>query len=147
MKTHIAVSAVMIAFMACAQKEGVPDVESLEQEVIVAENAFAAMAAKDGVPAAFMHFAADDVVMHRGKRLIRGKEEMKEYFVSQPFTELKLSWKPSFASVASGGDLAYTYGPYTFSAKDSSGAMITDTGYFHTVWRRQPDGQWKFVWD
>lgn len=105
------------------------------------------MAASDGVPAAFQHFAADDVVMHRRKQLIRGKEGMKQYYATQTLQDVKLAWEPSFVDVAACGDMAYTYGPFTFSARDTSGQMITDTGYFHTVWKKQPSGEWKFVWD
>jgi hypothetical protein len=43
--------------------------------------------------------------------------------------------------------MAYTYGQHTFEATDDSGGIIEDTGIFHTVWKRQPDGQWRYVWD
>ncbi len=133
-------------FHACTY-EYTHDLESIKQEVIAAEKTFATMAAVDGVPLAFSHFAAEDVVMLRGKSLIKGKREMKDYFALQTLTDVKLAWEPTFVDVAASGDMAYTYGPYTFSAKDTSGVMIADTGYFHTVWKRQPTGEWRFVWD
>ena len=44
-------------------------------------------------------------------------------------------------------DLGYTYGHYTFSYIDSGGNKIENKGVFHTVWKRQSDGTWRFVWD
>jgi ketosteroid isomerase-like protein len=49
--------------------------------------------------------------------------------------------------VSACGDLGYTWGSYTFTATDSLGATHRSEGIFHTVWKRQPDGSWKFVWD
>ena len=128
-------------------REHIESHEQMRQQIVDTEKAFAAMAASDGVGIAFEHFAADDVVMHRGNRLIKGKTELQEYFAKQTLTDVKLSWEPTYTDVSACGDLAYTYGPYTFSAKDTSGAEINDTGFFHTVWKRQAYGEWKFVWD
>ena len=71
--------------------------------------------------------------------------------ISSGFTETAdskyLKWKPDFVDVAASGDLGYTYGHYTYSYIDSTGKAAEDKGIFHTVWKRQPDGNWRFVWD
>ena len=121
--------------------------EALRQEVQDAERAFAEMAASAGVPEAFLAFAAEDVVLMRGNTLLHGKEEMQAYFAAGTLRDVRLQWEPAFVDVSKAGDLAYTYGPYTFSARDTSGAPVESTGFFHTVWKRQKDGTWKFVWD
>lgn len=144
---HLWIIFAIVGLISCTVETRLPDIEAVRQEIRTAEKAFASMATLDGVPAAFTHFAADDVVLLRGKRLVKGKAELREYFSAQPFTDVKLNWEPSFVDVAASGDLAYTYGPYTFSAKDSSGQILSDSGYFHTVWKKQPEGQWRFVWD
>jgi len=59
----------------------------------------------------------------------------------------QLEWAPDFVDVSSSGDLAYTYGKFTFSFKDSLGNKVENKGIFHTVWKRQSNGEWKFVWD
>lgn len=123
------------------------DLSALREEVKATELAFVEMAKEQGVAEAFAHFAAEDVVLSRGKRLIRGKEAMRAYFEEQTLTDVMLIWDPIFVDVSSCGDMAYTYGPYGFSATDTSGVRIEDTGYFHTVWKRQENGTWKFVWD
>ena len=58
-----------------------------------------------------------------------------------------LVWKPDYVDVSESGDLAYTYGKYTFTSRDSTGRKVVSKGIFHTVWKRQEDGSWKFVWD
>lgn len=137
--------AVLALTLACSDHPSNPD--AARQEIIKAEKAFAEMAAEKGVPAAFLEYAAADAVLLRGKRLIKGKENIRQYFDGQTLQNVKLDWEPEFVDVAASGDMAYTFGPYTFSAADTSGNEISDTGYFHTVWKKQADGKWKFVWD
>jgi len=43
--------------------------------------------------------------------------------------------------------MGYTYGKYIWSSTDPAGKPITFNGIFHTVWKKQPDGSWKYVWD
>jgi ketosteroid isomerase-like protein len=57
-----------------------------------------------------------------------------------------LSWQPIFAAISRGGDLGYTTGPWEFKP-DIKDARATAFGNFMTVWRKQPDGSWKFALD
>ena len=118
-----------------------------EEEIRLAEAEFAAMAGQEGVPAAFLHFAAGDAVLLRGERLVEGRDALQVYFAEQPYDSVELNWKPDFVRASLAGDLGYTYGRYTFLAVDSTGQEIQAAGIFHTVWQRQPDGSWRFVWD
>jgi len=124
-------------------------VESWKGEILQAESDFSAMSEKDGMQAAFLHFAAEDVVIDRNDELLVGKPALKEYLESQPegARDELLTWTADFADVSQSGDLGYTYGRYTYSYSDSTGARVENKGYFHTVWKRQEDGSWKFVWD
>ena len=113
------------------------------------ERDFAAMAEKEGISRAFLHFAADEAVLLRGDKLYVGRQELEALFsgaTSSPRDE-KLSWSPDFVDISASGDLGYTYGSYTYSYTDSTGAKVERTGIFHTVWKRQEDGSWRFVWD
>lgn len=125
----------------------VKSMEELKNEIIEVEKRFAGMAAEKGVGPAFLHFADDDAVIMRNNRVYRGKDKIGKYFASSELTDIQLKWKPDFVEVSSSGDLAYTYGKFTFSAKDKAGKMLKSTGIFHTVWKRQSDGSWKYVWD
>lgn len=105
------------------------------------------MAQKEGIPKAFIFFAAEDAVINRNNKLYEGKKAIQQYFDQLPPSEATLTWKPEFVDVAASGDLAYTYGPYNYSGINAAGDTIQSTGVFHTVWKKQTDGGWKFVWD
>lgn len=76
-----------------------------------------------------------------------GKDSILKYYKSRNAGEAQLQWSPNFIDVAESGDLGYTYGTYTFTYRDTSGVIRESRGIFHTVWKRQPDGSWRFVWD
>ena len=121
--------------------------KELIEEVRNAEKLFNDMAAEKGVKEAFLEFVASDGIINRGGKIYKGVEEIESYFNSQTLTEVNLKWNPDFIDVSESGDMAYTYGPYTFSAVDTSGQLIESKGIFHTVWKKQPNGKWKFVYD
>jgi ketosteroid isomerase-like protein len=123
------------------------DLQQLKKEVAATEAAFASMAVEQGLGVAFAYYAAPDGVINRRNTIIKGKEAIRQYFDEQPDDGSTLDWSPTFVDIASSGDLAYTYGPYIFTYPDSLGNPIESNGIFHTVWRLQPDGTWRFVWD
>ena len=120
------------------------DGEKSKSAVMQAEKDFAQMAKDKGIAEAFYAFADPDAVIRRGSQIIKGRESIKEFYLSRPQSG-ELQWSPDFADVS--GDLGYTYGQFVFSEKDSTGKVNETKGYFHTVWKRQKDGTWKFVWD
>lgn len=122
-------------------------IEKNKLEIAETEKAFAKMAKEEGVEKAFLTFADDSAVIKRGIELIKGKKEIQEYFDRSTLRDIQLEWSPDFVDVSSTGDLGYTYGKFTFSALDSTGKEIESEGIFHTVWKRQKDGSWKYVWD
>lgn len=119
----------------------------LEKEILKVEQDFVEMVKKDNIKEAFLYYAADDAVLLRNNSLIKGKDSIKVYSENQTLKYGKLEWTPDFIKVASSGDLAYTYWQYVFSAIDINGEHINAKGVFHTIWRKQSDGIWKFVWD
>ncbi len=135
--------------LACKSNSDEASLEKWKQEIVDAERAFAAMAKAEGIPEAFLAYAAEEAVLMRNNSLVKGKTEMAAFFENQsPRTgQISLSWEPDFVDVADSGDLGYTYGKFVFSMTDTTGVTRENTGVFHTVWKRQPDGSWKFVWD
>lgn len=134
--------------VSCKNRTSMVDKEKYKQEIIQAERDFAKMAKEQGMQAGFSFFADSNAVMRRAdESLIMGKTAIEEHFGKPRYKDAILEWEADFVDVAASGDLGYTYGHYTFEAKDSTGNPIKATGTFHTVWKRQPDGSWKFVWD
>ncbi|MCP4310230.1 MAG: nuclear transport factor 2 family protein [Bacteroidetes bacterium] len=145
---HIILLALLV-LNSCKTGTDKSSVETWKQEIIETEQKFAAMAESEGIPAAFFAYAAEDAVLMRNNSLVIGKADMAEFLSANTSTdnELSLTWEPDFVDVSSSGDLGYTYGHYTVSHNDSSGSRIENTGVFHTVWKRQADNSWRFVWD
>ena len=52
-----------------------------------------------------------------------------------------------YAAVAGSRDLGYTIGEYTSTGRGPTGAAVQRFGKYLTVWKRQPNGSWKFVVD
>ena len=116
-------------------------------EILDTEKAFAQLVKEKGLKTGFLAYAADEAVLSRGGKLIKGKKEIEEFFDKQTLKDVRLEWVPDFVSVSASGDLGYTYGKYTLEAVDQTGQEIRSDGIFHTVWKRQPDGEWRYVWD
>lgn len=136
-----------LLFVSCNSRDAENLSEKNKVEILRTERQFADMVAKEGVTKAFLYFAADDAVINRENRLIKGKKEIRTYLENQPFTRIKLKWTPEFVDVAASGDLGYTYGQFYFSAIDTTGQLVSFKGPFHTIWKKQKDDSWRFVWD
>jgi len=121
--------------------------EKYKSEILLTEKQFEALVNKEGLSKAFLAFAADNVVLNRNNTVFKGKKAVKAFFKSQSIKDIILNWTPDFVDVAASGDLGYTYGNYNLSAIDANGKRIKMKGIFHTVWKKQLDGNWRFVWD
>ena len=121
--------------------------EKYSQEIFKTEEEFASLVKEQGLGKAFTEYAAENAVLKRGNDLIIGKKAIEEYYTNYQYPDAELNWKPEYIDVSESGDLAYTYGRYTFKAVLESGEILQDAGVFHTVWKRQANGQWRYVWD
>lgn len=131
----------------CMPSQQTGNLEQWKAEIVAVEQAFNDMAQEEGLVKAFEFFAAEDGVIRRSKTIIQGKEAIRKWYEQDVQPNESLTWSPTFVDVSQSGDLAYTYGNFTFTYPDSLGEVKSNTGIFHTVWKRQADGQWRFVWD
>ena len=131
-----------------SSNESKPNKENAKQEIEKAEKDFAQMAADKGIAEAF-HFFADSTatIKRQNDTLIHGKEDIKSYYSTSFYQKATVKWSPDFVDASPDGDMGYTYGKYVWSSTDSTGKPIIFNGVFHTVWKKQPDGSWKYVWD
>ncbi len=111
--------------------------------VVEAEHDFAQHSIDHGMKPAFLRYAAPDGIIVNRTGPVNAIETWAQ---RNPAPEGQLTWWPVYADVARAGDMGWTTGPYEFREKPSD-AKPADTGHFFTVWRRQPDGGWKFVLD
>lgn len=139
----------LMFFIACHRHSEQKIVETSKNEILTTERKFAEMSEKEGIAKAFLFYAAEDVVLMRNNKLLKGKKSLRSYFEEneQSNNEISLTWSPDFVEVSRSGDLGYTYGNYVISYQDSLGVKTSEEGIFHTVWKKQKNGDWRFVWD
>jgi ketosteroid isomerase-like protein len=123
----------MAAVLALAAHAAGAQQQTALDEVIAAERAFAADTRARGFKQGFLAYvAADGFVFQPGPTPARpGLEALPDASPPGP----PLFWWPQFAGVANSGDLGFTTG----------GASIP-VRYF-TVWQRQADGSWRWIYD
>ena len=130
-----------LVFSSC--EKGV-DVERTKQELMAADRAFSALSVEKGVPHAFDAYMADDAAVYREKsHPIVGRAALNEIYSKS--TGYLLEWEPAFADAGASGDFGYTRGRWqiTPDGEDEPASY----GYYVTIWKRQPDGSWKWVFD
>jgi ketosteroid isomerase-like protein len=142
MKLTIALAAAM-AFLSCGVRAE-DTAANFKAELIAADTAFAANAAKGGVFQAFMSVATPDTkLLSEGGK---GFDAVKSGYKNTPATAT-LTWTPTEADASKGGDLGYTWGRYEYRARGADGKVVAETGTYVTIWRRQPGGSWKVILD
>jgi ketosteroid isomerase-like protein len=133
--------------LSCVSSSNKENIEKWKTEVVEVEKNFNDMAQQEGIVKAFATYAAKDGVIKRNGKLVMGQEAIVTWYQNDSNPNEILIWKPDYVDVSNSGDLAYTYGSYILTTIDSTGTRKEKTGSFHTVWKRQDDGSWKFVWD
>ena len=90
---------------------------------------------------AFTSFLSKEAVFLSAGKATRGPQQItaawKDFFAG---AQAPFSWEPDQVEVLNSGKLAMTSGP----VKDPQGKRV---GTFHSVWRLEGKGQWKFVLD
>jgi ketosteroid isomerase-like protein len=145
MKKWLVMTVCLCLAAACAPES---DVEALKSELMEADTAFARMAFEEGRNVAFLEFMDEDVtIMPRRGELIRGKKKYREQLSESGAEEPVVRWKPFFADVSKSGDLGYTMGTFQYFENRQEDAAVLREGSYVTIWKKQPDGRWKFVFD
>jgi ketosteroid isomerase-like protein len=109
--------------------------------LVRAERDFATLSIREGMKPAFMEFLADSGIVFR-PHPVNGKEAT----AGRPNPAITLDWVPSFADIAVGEDLGYTTGPWIVT--DRSGQdRPPGYGTYLSVWKKQPNQEWKVVLD
>ena len=105
--------------------------------VVAAERAFAADAPSMGIAGSFNKWSTPDAILIGGGQVLRVAEAYPDG--PRPADEPLVEWWPNFAGVSRSGDMGFTTGGVQLGGRR--------TGHYFTVWKRQPDGSWKWVYD
>ena len=107
--------------------------------VVAAERAFSADFPAMGLAGSFQKWGRPDAILINGGQA----QEIAAVFEGAPLTrqpgEPLIEWWPTFAGVAQSGEMGFTTGP---AARDQE-----PYGHYFTIWWRQPDGSWRWVYD
>ena len=109
-------------------------------ELLRADSTFAALSVTSGAKNAFLAFSAVDAMSFGGgAQMTQGRQAIGAGFEDFPAGAV-LEWWPVAAEIAPSGDLGCTVG-------EARIASLNHYSKYLTIWRRQPDGTWKFVAD
>ena len=125
----------------------VPPITGSARTMAEADLAFAKMASDSGVHAAFGNYAAPDATFPPGESdMAIGAAAIRARMATPARMQSDWSWRPVFAGATASGDFGYTVGEATIRSSRSADAAVYE-GKYLTVWRRQPDGSVKFIFD
>lgn len=130
MRTAWFIASVVVLAAQAVASPVTPDV------VVEAERAFAADAQARGWVAAFKRYAAPDAITFQPDPV-----NVHKAMADQPDepADRSLKWWPIYAGIARSGDLGFTTGPYTVGGQGF--------GHYFTVWAKQADGSWRWIYD
>jgi len=129
----------LLATAAMAQE---PDSSSALFSMREAERNFARLSVMIGRNASFTENFADESAIFTGRWITNGKQYSKEG-KSSPIV---LKWEPEFMDISASRDFGISTGPWEVQEYRPNTPPLS-TGYFLTVWKRQPDGVWKVILD
>lgn len=133
MRATLFAAAMLAAAPALAQGQ-TPDAAP----IVAAERAFAADAPALGLTASFNKWAVPDAVMI-GAGQVQTVRDVFPPGIPRPADEARLEWWPNFAGISRSGDLGFTTGGVAINGQR--------TGHYFTIWRKQADGAWRWVYD
>jgi len=111
------------------------------------EWADAASAGKD-LEKIVSYWSDDAVVIPPGQPVLEGKAAIRAYVAaSLQIPGFKIHWTSEKVVFSSDGKLAYMRGTSEMTVPGPTGALMTLHGRGVTVWRLDPDGQWRCVVD
>ena len=134
-KSILILTIIICAANVFAQRNG--DLEKL----FATEKSFAEAVEVKGINRAFIEYLTDDGVMFNPNQ-VNGKELWR----ARPESPALLSWYPVFADVSSNGVLGYSTGEGEYRPQGKTDTTVYYSTYA-TVWRRQPNGNYKAVFD
>lgn len=143
MKRVILLFATVLLVAGCNET---PSPDQAKEDLMKVDREFSAMSVAEGAPKAFAAYIGEGATVFQDNAMpFTGQEEILPLY--DGLTAGTLEWEPYFADVSANDDLGYTLGHWDYTITDSTGAEQTASGYYVTIWKRQADGSWKFVFD
>ncbi|MEP6820488.1 MAG: DUF4440 domain-containing protein [bacterium] len=121
-----------------------------EQTRLLERDAQWARAASEGkdIELILSYWTDDAIVLPPGLPAVIGKAALRQYVESSlQIPGFRITWTSTGVKFSPDGKLAYMLGHNSVSLTAPDGTAITDEGRAVTIWRREPDGEWRCVLD
>lgn len=109
-----------------------------------ADRAFSKLSKEKGMKKAFIEYMDEEGALLRPDQYPLIGAAAVDYLSQINDTTFTLEWEPQKGYLAKSGELGYTFGVY--SLKPSYGDTVL-YGTYVSIWKKQPDGTWKYVLD
>src|SRR3982074_2557130 len=131
------------------QSPAQPDTRAADEaKVRKADADWSAAAQSKQVDAWVAFYSGDAVVLPPNDTMAISKDSIRKTvgeLLALP--GLAVKWQTTKVEVANSGDIAYTYGTYELTMKDSKCKPMADHGKYVEIWKKQSDGAWKCAVD
>lgn len=128
--------------------KGPEQMTQFKQSLLDTDRDFYRVSTQKGLGRAFIDFADDNVILLRQNQFpIVGKAELAKHHLNHENDVKPLYWDPLKAEASPDGKLGYTFGKWEYKDVDKNGKPTSEYGNYLTVWKKQKDGSWKYVYD
>jgi ketosteroid isomerase-like protein len=94
------------------------------------------------------YWTDDAVVLPPAVPTIVGKTALRQYVESSlQVPGFQITWSSSDVVLSPDGNLAYMFSKNAVTLNGQDGAPVTMNGRAVTIWRREPDGEWRCAVD
>jgi len=123
---------------------------SLERTRLLERDAEWAAAAFEGrdIERVLSYWTEDAVVLPPGLPPVIGKAALRHYVQgSMQIPGFQISWRSTEVTFSPDGNLAYMFGQNSVTMNGPDGIPATTKGRAVTIWRREPDREWRCAVD
>jgi ketosteroid isomerase-like protein len=121
------------------------DREAAKVALVRTEAEFFQHMLEHGFGAGLRAYMADDAMIANSLILGREAQDARVKAESSRSRNNVIRWKPLRAEVAESGDMGYTWG--VAESGPAKEGPYKPYGIYVTIWKREADGKWKFVYD
>jgi ketosteroid isomerase-like protein len=94
------------------------------------------------------YWSDDAIVIPQGQPVIQGKAAIRAFVTaSLRIPGFRIHWVSEKPTFSPDGRLAYMQGTNAMTVPGANGELVTIAGRGITIWRLEPDGQWRCVVD
>ncbi len=138
----------LVALTAAGCAKGASDPQAEAERLMETSREWARAARSGDLDAIVRYWGDDATLLMPGQPVSRGKDQIRASVEASFKTPgFAISWEPLEAHVSRSGDMGYLLERTQLSMSDGRGGTSTQQLRAVTIWRKQPDGDWKNVVD